>query len=281
MTTGYKTLLSVVTDSALAQSTVERAAALAEGFDAHLDVLSFGVDRTQTGYYYAGANAMVLQETLSRATAEAAALAQDVRTTLGNFGCRWAVEEGVAQLADIGRHVASRARFSDLVLLPLPYGKGRGVELEPVTESALFEGHAPVMVLPDEISGSAQPQKIVLGWNESAEAMRAIKSALPLLQQADDVHIVVIDPPSHGPNRSDPGGLLAQWLSRHGVRAEIDVLSKTLPRVSDVLMRHVADINADMVVMGAYGHSRFREAILGGATRNMLEAASVPVFMAH
>jgi nucleotide-binding universal stress UspA family protein len=75
--------------------------------------------------------------------------------------------------------------------------------------------------------------------------------------------------------------LLSQFLARHGVKAEIDVLSKTMPRVSDVLMRHVSDVNADMIVMGAYGHSRFREAILGGATRSMLEKATVPVLMAH
>ncbi|HAW45742.1 MAG TPA: universal stress protein, partial [Roseovarius sp.] len=85
--------------------------------------------------------------------------------------------------------------------------------------------------------------------------------------------VVVIDPPMHGPNRSDPGGLLAQYLSRHGAKTEIDVLSRSLPRVSDVLLRHMTDMDADMVVMGAYGHSRFREAIFGGATRYMLEQA--------
>ena len=95
------------------------------------------------------------------------------------------------------------------------------------------------------------------------------------------MNIAVIDPPQHGPERSDPGGMLCQMLVRHGVRAEVSVLAKTLPRISDVLARHVRDQNADLLVMGAYGHSRFREAILGGATRNMLEEAEVPVLMAH
>ena len=70
-------------------------------------------------------------------------------------------------------------------------------------------------------------------------------------------------------------------LVRHGVHAEVSVLARSLPRISDVLARHIWDQNADMLVMGAYGHSRFREAILGGATRNMLEKAEVPVLMAH
>ncbi|MFV2033667.1 MAG: universal stress protein, partial [Halocynthiibacter sp.] len=109
----------------------------------------------------------------------------------------------------------------------------------------------------------------------------AVRAALPLLIAAEIVNITVIDPPVHGPDRSDPGGALSQMLARHGVNAEISVLAKTLPRVADVLTRHVRDIDADFLVMGAYGHSRFREAILGGATRNMLEQAEVPVLMAH
>ena len=77
------------------------------------------------------------------------------------------------------------------------------------------------------------------------------------------------------------GPAFAEMLARHGVRADISVLAKTMPRISDVLCRHVRDVGADVVVMGGYGHSRFREAILGGATRNMLEMAEVPVLMAH
>jgi nucleotide-binding universal stress UspA family protein len=70
-------------------------------------------------------------------------------------------------------------------------------------------------------------------------------------------------------------------LARHGVRADISILAKTMPRVSDVLARHVRETEGDLIVMGGYGHSRFREAILGGATRDMLEIAEVPVLMAH
>ena len=111
--------------------------------------------------------------------------------------------------------------------------------------------------------------------------MAAVRRAMPLLTAAETVNIAVIDPPKHGPERSDPGGMLCQMLVRHGARAEVSVLAKTLPRISDILGRHVRDMDADMLVMGAYGHSRFREAILGGATRNMLEQAEVPVLMAH
>lgn len=277
----YKSLFSVVTNADLMKAPLEQAKALAEAMDAHLDVLCMGVDRTQTGYYYAGANAMVLQETITRSQQEAMDLEEAAKADLKASGLRWATDIGVAQLADISRHVAARARFSDLAVLPKPYGELHGVELEAVVEGALFEGQAPVLVVPDGAQPITAPKNVIIAWNESAEALSAVRAALPFLKGADLVRVVVIDPPTHGPSRSDPGGMLSQFLARHGVRTEIDVLTKTLPRVSDVLIRHVGDTGADLIVMGAYGHSRFREAILGGATRNMLEQATVPVFMAH
>ncbi|TMV06776.1 universal stress protein [Ruegeria sediminis] len=277
----YKSLLTVMTETKLAEPALAQMVALAQAQDAHAEALCLGVDRSQTGYYYAGANALILQETLSRAKAEADEVLAFAENFLGKSGVRWSAENGVAQIADLGRHVAHRARFSDLVVLPRPYGEGRGAEAEPIVESAMFEGHAPVLMVPDKMKPFSKPGTVLIGWNESVEAMRAIRQALPFLKQADLVRIVVIDPPSHGPDRSDPGGMLSQMLSRHGVKCEIDVLSKTMPRVSDILNRHAADTDANLIVMGAYGHSRFREAILGGATRNMLEQATVPVFMAH
>ena len=277
----YKSLLTVLTDIDLAEAPIAQGISLAEANNGHLDVLSLGVDRSQTGYYYAGANAMVLQETLTRAHEEADAIEKFAESRLEASGVRWGTETGVAQIADLGRHVAQRARFADLVILPKPYGEGHGAELEPTIEAALFEGQTPVLVVPDGATPLAEAKKVSVAWNESAEALVAIRAALPILKAADLVRVVVVDPPTHGPNRSDPGGMLSQFLSRHGIKVEIDVLSKTLPRVSDIIMRHAKDTDCDMVVMGAYGHSRFREAILGGATRNMLEQAEIPVLMAH
>ncbi|MBR9652154.1 universal stress protein [Thalassovita aquimarina] len=277
----YKTLFSVLTDPDLVEPVLEKGIALANACDAHLDVLCLGVDRTQTGYYYAGANAMVLQETITRAHEEAKEVEDKVKERLTKSGIRWNTEMGVAQLADIGRHVAAHARFSDMAVLPQPYGENRGAELEPIVEAAMFDGKVPAMVLPVDGGNVDDPKRIIIAWNESNEAMAAVRAALPILENAESVRVVVIDPPTHGPNRSDPGGLLSQFLARHGVRTEIDVLSKTLPRISDVILRHATDTGADMVVMGAYGHSRFREAIMGGATRDMLEKAQLPVFMAH
>lgn len=280
----YKSILTVLTRAADAALAIGSAARLARAQDAHLDVLVLGVDRTQVGYSYIGSGAIMMQVSLDRAEAEARETEAAAKAALGaqSPGLRASVEAAVTQLGALGDIVAQRARFADLVVLPRPYGDGKGAESEAVIESALFEGKVPVLVLPEKGLGEADtPRRIVVAWNQSAEAMTATRLALPFLKAAEMVDITVIDPPPHGPERSDPGGLLCQMLVRHGVHAEVSVLARSLPRVSDVLARHVWDQNADMLVMGAYGHSRFREAILGGATRNMLEKAEVPVLMAH
>lgn len=277
----YKTILTIVTDAKAAQSQIEAAVSLARREDAHLDVLCMGVDRTQTGYYYAGATAFVQQETMDRAQEDAQKLEATLKDRLAAEDVRWSVESIVAQIGAIAPAVGLRARFADVVVAGIPYGEGRGPEAEAVVEAALFEGQVPVMIVPDGYTTPTVASRVVVAWNQSAEAMNAIRKALPQLKAAETVDITIIDPPAHGPERSDPGGALSQMLARHGVHAEVSVLAKTLPRVSDVLNRHVRDSKADMVVMGAYGHSRFREAILGGATRSMLEKAEVPVLMAH
>ena len=280
----YKSILTVLTRAEDAALAIGSAARLAIAQDAHLDVLVLGVDRTQVGYSYIGSGAVLMQVSLDRAEAEARATEAAVASALAAQpqGLRASVEAAVTQLGALGDIVAQRARFADLVVLPRPYGTGKGAETEAVVESALFEGKAPVLVLPEKGLGSAdQPKRIIVAWNQSAEAMVATRAALPFLKAADRVDITVIDPPTHGAERSDPGGLLCQMLVRQGVHAEVSVLARSLPRVSDVLARHVWDQNADLLVMGAYGHSRLREAILGGATRNMLEKAEIPVLMAH
>jgi nucleotide-binding universal stress UspA family protein len=283
-TVAYKSILTILTNPAEAEVAITAAARLAQAQDAHLDVLVLGVDRTQIGYSYIGSGAVMMQVAVDRAEADARVLETAVRAALTAqpTDLRWGLEAVVTQLGALTDLVASRARFADLIVLPRPYGPGIGAEAEAVVEAALFEGKAPVLVLPAKGLGeNTLPKRIIVAWNQSAEAMVATRQALPFLKGADMVNITVIDPPSQGEERSDPGGMLCQMLVRHGVHAEVSVLARSLPRVSDVLARHVWDQNADMLVMGAYGHSRFREAILGGATRNMLEKAEVPVLMAH
>ncbi len=277
----YKSILTILTDPSEVAPVLEKVVPFAAEAGAHLDVLCLGIDRTQTGYYFAGATALMHDETLAHAQAEATEIEHAAREILGRTDLPWGVEALVAQSASVSGLVARRSRFSDLVLLPKPYGENLPADAPVVVEAVMFQGNAPVIVLCDKVAPTTAPQKIVVAWNESAEAMDSIRRAMPLLVSAKTVNICIVAPDRHAPDAADPGSELCKLLTRHGANVEVSILPQTLTRVSEVIARHVADQNADMLVMGAYGHSRFREAILGGATRNMLEHADVPVFMAH
>ncbi len=257
------------------------AAALCRAWEAHLDVLALGTDRLQVGAFQGGATAIAIQATFQEALDEAKTAEDFVNARLDGELFGWRVAAAVAQIGAIGQIVGRHAGLADLIVLPTPYGEGRSAEDVAVVEAALFSTRTPVLILPPDTLVPARPSRIVVGWNQSGEALTAIRAALPLLKTAEVVDIAIVDPSEHAPDRSDPGGELAQVLARHGVRAEISVLARTLPRVSDVVLRHIAETGADMLVMGAYGHSRLREAILGGATRHMLQDATVPTLMAH
>ncbi|MEC7763076.1 MAG: universal stress protein [Pseudomonadota bacterium] len=277
----YRTITTVVTDPADLTAAFDAATRITAANEAHLDVICLGLDRTQPGFYYAGATAVVMQDSLDQAREDAVALENQVRAKLEGSTFNWSVTGLSAQMVAVNHLIALRTRFSDLVVLSQPYAKGRGQDLELISEAAMFEGDVPVLIQPDTHDLPERADRILIGWNESREALRAVKAALPFLKAASTVNIAIIDPPKHGPERSDPGGPLSQFLARHGVKAELSVLSKTMPRVADVLSRHANDIDADMIVMGAYSHSRFRESILGGATRNMLELTERPLLLTH
>lgn len=277
----YRTITTVFSDANRDGAALRAAMELAQREEAHLDVICLGLDRTQPSFYYAGANAVAVHENLAQAREDSLALEATARDLLQGVSCSWSAMALSAQMVALGGLIAHRTRFCDLVVLPQPYGARRSHEAEAITEAAMFDADVPVLIQPETAKPKQAFSNVMVGWNESAEAMRAIRAAMPFLKAAKSVNIAIVDPPPHGPERSDPAGALSQMLLRHGVRAEVSVLAKTLPRVCDVLLRHCGDIGADLVIMGAYGHSRFRESILGGATRNMLELSEVPVLLAH
>ena len=277
----YKSITTFIGSQAELDATLPAAITIAQAQDGHLTACMLGVDMTPAGGFYMGASPILLQETLERAQGDAEVLEALARKRLERDTLRWATESAVVQFGGLPGLVGLRARFSDLVVQSRPYGREALPTQEAVIESTLFEGRSAILVVPETGLKPAFGERVVVAWNQSNEALAAVRRALPLLRAADQVCIVIVNPPAHSPERSDPGGLLTQMLARHGVRAEVAVLAKTLPRVSDVLMRHMSDIDAGLLVMGAYGHSRLREAILGGATRNVLENTEWPVFLAH
>jgi nucleotide-binding universal stress UspA family protein len=276
----YKSFLTIWDGRDEARAALDLAVSMTRDANGHLTVLCLGIDRIQPGLYYAGATPAIMTESIDAAREAAIEADKAAKAALESSGINWSTQAMVAQLSGISYVVGQAARFADLVILPRPYGGDAGEESAFSLEAAMFEGHAPVLVCPSAVSATPG-NRIVIAWNESAEAMAAIKAALPMIVSAEAVDVAIVDPGRGYSDQGDPGIELSQMLSRHGAKVTVTVLPRTVPRVAEVLQRHATDFNADMIVMGAYGHSRFRESILGGATRDMLEDVSLPVLMAR
>ncbi len=279
---GYKTITTILTDPASDGAALHAARAIADANSGHLDAHCVGIDPTRFEPMPVGATAILLETGQAEAQARAAEIADWARSRLPDDMAQLTINPVAIPQLGIDTLVARLARYSDIVVASKPYGKGRNPLLVTVLEAELFGSNAPVLVVPDTPMIGARPfRRVVVAWNESSESFNAIRAALPILQDADRVDLVMVDPPAHSAERSDPGGAIGQMLARHGVKAEVSILARTLPRVSEIMARFATEHGSDLIVMGGYGHSRFREAVLGGATRDMLEQTTVPLLMAH
>ena len=174
--------------------------------------------------------------------------------------------------------VARLARNFDITFAVQPEGADQSAS-GLILEGLLFHSGRPLLILPYIHRGPAKLGRVVVAWDGGATAARALSAAMPILKRAGRVEIVTMV--NGRKSTSDlPGFDIARNLARHGVAAEL----KTLPRGEDVgalILSYAADENADMLVMGGYGHSRLREFVLGGATRTILSSMTLPVLMAH
>lgn len=220
----YKSILTVWDGRATSRAALDLAVQLVKSEKGHLNVLCLGIDRIQPGLYYAGATPAVMSESIDAAREEARANEKEVSEILNGADVNWSVQAMVVQTSGVSYVVGQAARFNDLVILPQPYGQDAPEEAAIVLESAMFQGHAPVLVCPP--SGTEIPGKrVVIAWNESAEAMSAIKAALPILKSAEAVDVAIIDPGRHDEDRADPGSELSKMLARHGAKVTVSVLA--------------------------------------------------------
>jgi nucleotide-binding universal stress UspA family protein len=183
-----------------------------------------------------------------------------------------------AQASEIPGLGVSEARWADLFVASAPYRSSDSAVGDDLLEAALFgAGHA-VYAVPPGAKTRSETYAVVVAWEDTRESARAVAEAMPFLTRATKTRIVMVD------GESDSGEAaidIAAHLDRHGVNVEIVAIQAGERTVAQALIDEARKMSADLIVMGAYGHSRFREWVLGGATREMLETAEVPILMAH
>ncbi|MGX4640389.1 universal stress protein [Massilia sp. SYSU DXS3249] len=172
-----------------------------------------------------------------------------------------------------------QSRYADLVVTGLDAGDQATARGLP--QYLALRGPRPVLVVQPAYAGEPITDSVVVGWDGSVAALRAIAGALPLLVRAGTVRLALVNPESEaGLHGEEPGADMARYLARHGVPVEV-LVERTRSPAGDALLGLARGHGAGLLVTGAYGHSRYREIVLGGVTRVLLERAGVPVLFAH
>ena len=206
---------------------------------------------------------------------EAAKSLFDKLATASGGSTEWRCVEG-----ELVGAVRLHGRYGDLVVVGQEGDDDEKIVYRGLPDSLVLELGRPMLIVPYIGAPERFGQRVLIAWNGSREAVRAVNDALPLLQRASVVSVLVINPESH---RSGdlPGADICLHLARHGVNAQAEHAVANDIDVGDVLLSRASDKDADLIVMGAYGHSRLRETVLGGATKHLLKHMTVPVLMSH
>lgn len=275
----YKTILVHLDRSRHESRLLEGAVRLSQRFNSHLvgvhalppfyapvmipgDVV--GVGQIQQQYRKSAEETAAKIEAEFRKKAQAAGLSHE-----------WRLAEDRAEMV-----VPLHARYADLALLSQPDPDEELPEgSEELPATVALKAGRPVLVMPYTETFPESFQRVLVGWNGSREAARAVADALPFLKTAQETQILSINPGE--PERHIPGADVAAYLARHGVRAEARQAQSEEIDAASVLLSWAADWGAQLIVIGAYGHSRLGEMVFGGMTRSLLRVMTAPVLFSH
>jgi nucleotide-binding universal stress UspA family protein len=228
------------------------------------------------------AAAVVMVEVEERARREGAETLRRLQKRFSRLGVRSELRRLDATPGAMPGEVAAEARWSDLFVATCPYREQASIGWDEVVESVLFEGGQGVCFVPPGARLRSGLSRVLVAWSDTREAARAVAEALPFLRAASEAEIVAVERPREKPaSRGYEATDIAAHLDRHGVKATIRPVEKGKRSVGEALLLEAQRRSADLIVMGAYGHSRWREWIIGGTTREMLAESEVPVLMAH
>ncbi|MEE9560922.1 MAG: universal stress protein [Acidiferrobacterales bacterium] len=278
-----KKILVPLGSNARNQPVLETALAAAQRFGAHLEVLYIRPDpRLAVPYATLGMSGSMKKTVMESARQSANEQAAKTRAAFEKFCGKHGIPivkrppaeapvsaswcEGVGNQSAV---VAQRGLYADLIVVPRPAAASAEM-----LEAALLQTGQPVLIVPPQ-SQECVASKIVIGWNASAEAARAVAAAMPCLTVADAVTILI------SPKRAASAKDLAGHLVWHGVKASVRQFRVGPRSVGETLLAEARALKADLLVIGGYSHVRARELLFGGVTRHILAATEIPVLMAH
>jgi len=273
----YKTIVVHVDDGSALASRLQAAAVLANAFDAHL------VGSAATGMSWPS-YALLTGSMAVTPIDEYNGMCTSARASLRDFAER-ARQLGVASIEerlvedDHRQALLLQSRYADLMVTSQDVKAPDAVRGLP--QYVALHGARPVLAVPATYAGEPLTDEIVVGWDGSLQAIRAVHAALPLLVRAASVRLALVNADTEsGLHGEEPGADMALYLARHGVRVDV-VKEQTTAPIGEALIGIAGAYGAGLLVSGAFGHSRYREFVLGGVTRVLLERSPLPVLVAH
>jgi nucleotide-binding universal stress UspA family protein len=276
----YKTILVHLNDERRVAGLIDAATSLGQRYDAHVIALyvmppipTYGPTAFGAGYIQSALQTFRDEADRVRVAFESASRGRPIIP-------EWRlVEPGERSVADC---IVEQGRCADLIIIGQRDRDFDFSSVLDVPERIIIESGRPVLVIPNAGRFPKIGERVTIAWHARREATRAVFDALPLLQHADRVRIVWVNPQDDRALARDlPGAEIAATLARHGVKCETATAVSREISVGDVILSGLTDDAADLLVMGAWGHSRMRELVFGGATRHILEHMTVPVLMSH
>lgn len=276
-------LMLPITGTAGDDNAVNASVALAANYGAHVSVVQSVILPLPVPSPWGITPDLMLSEMYAELSAEAARQAIRLRNRLDKESVSWEVRVDETKFVDSPRAMALHARYADLSVMTAPArGADDAARVRAFFSALLFESGRPVLVIPPHHAAELPLRHVVVAWKPCREAARALHDALPLLTRATSIDVVTVDPVvgdmGHG---ADPGVDIATHLARHGLSVNVVNRPSGDQTVATALLRHAAESGAQLLVAGGYGHSRLREWVLGGTTRELLQAIHLPILFSH
>jgi nucleotide-binding universal stress UspA family protein len=255
------------------------AISVADAFRAHVLGVAFSYEPVIPGTVMGGIPPEFIESQRTESDQKARAAIARFEETAQRVGVSAETRMVSASISDAADQLGRMARRFDLAVVGQPEGE-RAAPEEVVDEGVLFESGRPVIFVPYIQKAALKLDRVMVCWDGGRTATRAIADAMPFLQKAKQVEIVMIGS-KQAKSDDAPGADLAQHLARHGLDITLKRITSPDIDVASTILSYAADTSTDFIVMGGYGHSRLREFILGGATSGILKSMTVPVLMSH
>lgn len=277
-----KDILTIIISAEADAPAIAMAEQLAAAHDAHLAAAFLTALPDEPLAYEPTVVAGVWAELLARARSQAAAERARVDARLLQSGRPVEMRTAEALARDLGRVAAVHARYADLAVLTRPAAGESADMRSDLIEGVLFHAGRPALIVPPDWSGGSIGRNIVIAWDASREATRAVADARPFLEKCAKATILTIDakPKAFGHGEA-PGANIAAHLSRLGIAVTVRNADSLSRPIGKAIIEETTTLVGDLLVMGAYRHSRLQERLFGGATRELLEHARIPLLLAH